>query len=134
MLIDVSKPNRDKFLVITINHSHAGFFAYVNFALNQLIYAERHGFRPVVYFGRHSGDGPNAFYSVLPRAVTITVGAVPGNCLVSIDGHQSEAAPFTTSIVVGRHQFQFEWPGLGTSLTTSELIQTDGQRVFESSP
>ena len=62
MLIDVSKPNRDKFLVITINHSHAGFFAYVNFALNQLIYAERHGFRPVVYFGRHSGDGPNAFY------------------------------------------------------------------------
>ena len=73
-------------------------------------------------------------FSVLPRAVTMTVGAVPGNCLVSIDGHESEAAPFTTSIVVGRHQFQFEWPGLGTSLTTSELIQTDGRRVFESSP
>ena len=73
-------------------------------------------------------------FSVLPRAVTITVGAVPGNCLVSIDGHGSEATPFTTSIVVGRHEFQFEWPGLGTSLTTSELIQTDGRRVFESSP
>ena len=73
-------------------------------------------------------------FSVLPRAVTVTVGAVPGNCLVSIDGHESEAAPFTTSIAVGRHQFQFEWPGLGTSLTTSELIQTDGRRVFESSP
>ena len=73
-------------------------------------------------------------FSVLPRAVTITVGAVPGNCLVSIDGHESEATPFTTSIVVGRHEFQFEWPGLGTSLTTSELIQTDGRRVFESSP
>ncbi len=73
-------------------------------------------------------------FSVLPRAVTVTVGAVPGNCLVSIDGHESEAAPFTTRIAVGRHQFQFEWPGLGTSLTTSELIQTDGRRVFESSP
>ena len=73
-------------------------------------------------------------FSVLPRAVTVTVGAVPGNCLVSIDGHESEAAPFTTSIVVGRHEFQFEWPGLGTSLTTSELIQADGRRVFESSP
>ena len=73
-------------------------------------------------------------FSVLPRAVTVTVGAVPGNCLVSIDGHESEAAPFTTRMAVGRHQFQFEWPGLGTSLTTSELIQTDGRRVFESSP
>ena len=73
-------------------------------------------------------------FSVLPRAVNITVGAVPGNCLVSIDGHESEAAPFTTSVAVGRHEFRFEWPGLGTSLTTSELIQTDGHRVFESSP
>ena len=73
-------------------------------------------------------------FSVLPRAVTITVGAVPGNCLVSIDGHESEATPSTTSIVVGRHEFKFGWPGLGTSLTTSELIQTDGRRVFESSP
>ena len=72
--------------------------------------------------------------SSLPRAVTITVGAVPGNCLVSIDGHERQETPITTSIVVGRHQFQFEWPGLGSSRTRSEMIQTDGQRVFESSP
>ena len=72
--------------------------------------------------------------SFLPRAVTITVGAVPGNCLVSIDGHERQETPITTSIVVGRHEFQFEWPGLGSSRTRSELIQTDGQRVFESSP
>ena len=51
-----------RFLVITINHSHAGFFAYVNFALNQLIYAEKYGLQPVVNFGPDSGDGPNAFY------------------------------------------------------------------------
>ena len=72
--------------------------------------------------------------SFLPRAVTITVGAVPGNCFVSIDGHERQETPITTSIVVGRHEFQFEWPGLGSSRTRSELIQTDGQRVFESSP
>ncbi|MEM1249041.1 MAG: nodulation protein NodZ [Acidobacteriota bacterium] len=53
---------RERFLVIRINHSHAGFFAYVNFALNQLTYAEKHDLRPVVYFGPTSEDGPNAFY------------------------------------------------------------------------
>ncbi len=77
---------------------------------------------------------PLDLFSSLPRAVKITVGAVPGNCLVSIDGHERQETPIATSIVVGRHQFQFEWPGLGTSLTTSQSIQTDGQRVFESSP
>lgn len=49
-------------LVITINHSNAGFFAYVMFVLNQLTYAEEHGMIPVVYFGPQSGDGPNAFH------------------------------------------------------------------------
>ena len=51
-----------KVLLITINHSYAGFFAYVTFAINQLIYAEKHDYLPVVWFGPQSGDGPNAFY------------------------------------------------------------------------
>ena len=51
-----------KFLIITINHSNAGFFAYVNFVLNQLLYGEAHGYVPVVFFGKHSVDGPNAYY------------------------------------------------------------------------
>lgn len=51
-----------RYLIATINHSHAGFFAYVNFALNQIIYAEKNGLQPVVFFGRDSVDGPNAFY------------------------------------------------------------------------
>jgi hypothetical protein len=53
---------RPRYLVISINHSHAGFFAYVNFVLNQLLYAERKGLAPVVYFGPRSGGGPNAFH------------------------------------------------------------------------
>jgi hypothetical protein len=62
MSINAPTPRRDKFLIITINHSGAGFFAYVNFALNQLIYAEQHSLSPVVYFGPQSGDGPNAYF------------------------------------------------------------------------
>ena len=45
-----------------MNHSYAGFFSYVTFALNQLRYCEAMGFHPVVYFGPRSGDGPNAFH------------------------------------------------------------------------
>ncbi len=51
-----------EFLIVTINHSNAGFFAYVNFVLNQLLYCEAHGYIPVVFFGKHSVDGPNAYY------------------------------------------------------------------------
>jgi Alpha-(1,6)-fucosyltransferase N- and catalytic domains len=63
MPIEQANPDAGgKYLIATINHSHAGFFAYVNFALNQIIYAEKHGLQPVVFFGKDSVDGPNAFY------------------------------------------------------------------------
>lgn len=51
-----------KILVIRINHSDAGFFAYLNFALNQILYCEEKNLIPVVYFGPHSSDGPNAYF------------------------------------------------------------------------
>ncbi len=58
-----SRPETDeKVLVVTIDHSYAGFFAYVNYVVNQLIYARKHGYRAVVNFGPQSGDGANAFY------------------------------------------------------------------------
>lgn len=53
---------KEEYLIIQINHSHAGLFAYVNFAINQIIYAEKNDLIPVVYFGPQSGDGPNAYY------------------------------------------------------------------------
>ena len=52
----------EKILKIRINHSYAGFFAYVTFAVNQLLYAEKRNYFPVVHFGRKSGDGINGFY------------------------------------------------------------------------
>lgn len=51
-----------KILIIRINHSNAGFFAYVNFVLNQILYCEENNLIPVVYFGSWSSDGPNAYY------------------------------------------------------------------------
>ncbi|MEM9354992.1 MAG: hypothetical protein AAGB04_02165 [Pseudomonadota bacterium] len=60
--MQLSDDNPKKYLIATINHSHAGFFAYVNFAINQIIYAEEKCLSPVVFFGPKSGDGPNAFY------------------------------------------------------------------------
>lgn len=54
--------DQKKILLIRMNHSYAGFFSYVTFALNQLRYCEAMGFRPVVYYGPRSGDGANAFH------------------------------------------------------------------------
>ena len=61
-------------LKIIMNHENAGFFAYLTFALNQILYAEQNGLFPVVFFGPTSGCydcaktgtcdlcGSNAFY------------------------------------------------------------------------
>lgn len=52
----------EKILLITINHSNAGFFAQMNFVLNQLAYAEKHNYLPVVFLGEDALDGPNPYY------------------------------------------------------------------------
>merc|ERR1711968_184904 len=40
-----------KVLAITVNHGGAGLFAWLLFALNQLMYAEKHNFVPFIDFG-----------------------------------------------------------------------------------
>ena len=49
-------------LLIRMNNSRAGFFAQVQFAINQIRYAEAKGMVPVVHFGPDSINGPNAYY------------------------------------------------------------------------
>ncbi|MDA9983193.1 hypothetical protein N9H39_10830 [Gammaproteobacteria bacterium] len=57
-----------KYLRIRMNHANAGFFAYVTFVVNQILYCERENLVPVVDFGKFSGrdnirkSGINAFY------------------------------------------------------------------------
>jgi len=69
----------------------------------------------------------------VPRAVTVQVGAFPGNCTVSIDGIEVGPQPFPQQITVGTHQFSFEWAAaLGLeSKTVTISINSDTQRVFE---
>lgn len=48
-----------KVLLLRIGHFGAGFFAYVQYALNQIRYAERHGYLPVVHY---NGAWDNYFH------------------------------------------------------------------------
>jgi len=64
----------------------------------------------------------------------LTLAATPSNCRVRIDGGEPRFVPFTLDIAIGKHRFDFEWPGLGTSTTRTEEIRPDTERLFESAP
>jgi hypothetical protein len=78
-------------------------------------------------------ESERTFSVSVPLAVTVQVGAFPGNCTVSIDGVEVGAQPFPQQITVGTHQFTFEWAAaLGLeSKTVTISIDSDTQRVFE---
>lgn len=69
-----------------------------------------------------------------PAVATVQVAAAPGNCRVSIDGQFVDVTPLQARLAAGDHEFLFEWPATGVSLTLNERIQRDGQRVFASAP
>jgi hypothetical protein len=50
-------PDTQGVLRIIQNHGSAGFWAYVLFALDQLIFAERHNLIPYIYFGKCAVNG-----------------------------------------------------------------------------
>ena len=57
-------PNQPtRVLRIRTNHGSAGFFAYVLFALNQLLFCRKHGLLPFVDFGRCTVNGHDHFAS-----------------------------------------------------------------------
>ena len=57
-------PNQaTRVLRIRMNHGSAGFFAYVLFALNQLLLCRKHGVLPFVDFGRCTVNGHDHFAS-----------------------------------------------------------------------
>jgi serine/threonine protein kinase len=66
----------------------------------------------------------------VPELISVQVAAVPSNCRVRIDGGAVEVLPFQVNITRGRHEFEFEWPTLGQSVTRVELISEPQQRVF----
>lgn len=66
----------------------------------------------------------------VPDVLSVQVAAVPSNCRVRIDGRDVETTPFRANITRGRHEFEFEWPALGQSVTRTEMISEPEQRVF----
>jgi hypothetical protein len=48
--------NFDKVLEIRIGHKDAGFFAYVQYALNQIRYCEKHNYLPVINYDESYGN------------------------------------------------------------------------------
>ena len=50
-------------MMITMNHGSAGFFAFVQFAINQLRYAEEHHLTPYVFFGPCTVNGEDHYAS-----------------------------------------------------------------------
>ena len=92
---------------------------------------------PEVFLSQRStvnvSSGDNRWITV-PTLASVQVAAAPGNCRVSVDGQFVDVTPFQIQIAGGDHQFLFEWPASGASLTLSERIVRDGQRVFATAP
>ncbi len=70
----------------------------------------------------------------VPAVASVQIAATPGNCRVSIDGQFVDITPLQARMVAGDHEFLFEWPATGASLTVNERIVRDGQRVFATAP
>ncbi len=68
----------------------------------------------------------------LPEAVEIRVMANPSRCRLRIDGREVDWLPADVRLVVGVHDFEFVWEGLGRSQTLTREIQPDSQRLFAS--
>ena len=66
----------------------------------------------------------------VPPAIPFSVTAVPGNCKVSIDGQDAGTTPILDlPVAAGRHDFVFEWPGLGKTLERSEEVSDSFRRI-----
>jgi len=73
--------------------------------------------------------------SNIPRAVTVQVSGVPGNCVVSIDGTVVGPAPLTVQVAVGSHIFKFDWSEMGRgSKDVTVSVNTNNQRIVAEAP
>jgi len=59
------------------------------------------------------------------RIVRVRVAAVPGQCMVSIDGSPMREAPFFVELTVGVHEFSFVWPNPRGMLVLTKTVDSD---------
>jgi serine/threonine protein kinase len=70
----------------------------------------------------------------LPPVASLRVAATPSNCRVKIDNIDIGFVPITVQIVVGTHDFTFDWVTLGKTLNVTRQIRLDTGRLFEAAP
>jgi serine/threonine-protein kinase len=71
---------------------------------------------------------------IVPRAVNVSVMAYPANCRVSIDGRYHDSTPFGLALVIGEHEFHFDWSAVGEGeKTVTHTIAREGQQIREQS-
>lgn len=56
-------PNQTRFLRIVANHGSAGFFAYMLFVVNQLLFADKYGLTPMIQLGKCTVNGHDHYAS-----------------------------------------------------------------------
>lgn len=71
---------------------------------------------------------------MLPPVASVTVAANPANCRVSIDGIDVGYLPTTVRLVVGTHDFRFDWETQGKTTSVTRPIRLDTDRVFVVAP
>ena len=70
----------------------------------------------------------------VPRAVNVRVMAYPANCRVSIDGRDHDSTPFGVVLVLGDHEFGFDWSAVGEGeKTVTHTVTGEGQQIREQS-
>ena len=67
--------------------------------------------------------------------MTVQVSAVPGNCVLSIDGAVVGAMPHPRLLIaVGTHTFKFDWSAIGEgSKEVTRAVRNNNQRIAEQS-
>lgn len=62
----------------------------------------------------------------VPKLLTVSLVAFPGNCQASVDGEPAQPTPWRPRLVAGVHEFRFVWPALGRakSLTLNVIAST----------
>ena len=70
----------------------------------------------------------------LPQSTSVTLAATPSNCRVSINGQDAGFVPVTVKVTLGAQQFEFNWSRLGQSVSFTEQVRPNTDRIFRAAP
>jgi len=71
---------------------------------------------------------------ILPPTTSLRVAATPSYCRFKIDDIDVGFVPVTVRLVVGLHEFAFDWVTMGKTLSVTRDIRLDTERLFVVAP